>query len=359
MVSKIYSLNKDIYRWLKLSKSRVLAISICTLFAFSACAPMTSVRNGLEYQAKLRDQVTGNMPGESDIAQEEDLSEQEDINNQMAKIAEFEEMLLAAKKEKAEVKTRIDKIDNTPTKIIQPEETKLTESAVAGVPSRDDIQDEDINKTNRKLLTFKEQFSSLENKHDQLATKVNQIEEELKFLRGQVIALNSRKETFSNKKNVAQAKTNNIIESEEKIAKKEDSVPQTKAEPTPAANNQNSDKQLELAEQFYNKGKYADAIDSYLKALDGIKSNNIKSETLYKVAMSHYHLKHYEKSINYFDKVCSLSENMFKDDAQIQIAEANMRLGKIDEAKKAYKNVLAVYPRSKHIPKARKMLQQL
>ncbi len=355
MDSKIYPIETYKNRWLKLTNVRVLAIILIAMLGFSACAPMTSVRNGLEYQSKLRDQITGNNSDKQNIVEESPNAESD---SQMAKIAAFEEKLLAAKKEKAEVKRQIEKLDTKPTVIIQPEENKQPSVAVAGVPSKDDAQDVEIQSNQRKLLTFKEQFSSLETKHDQLATKVSQIEEELKFLRSQVIALNSRKETFLNK-DIAKKETKKegtpIIESEEKIAKKEGKQVQVEEQ---ALAKQSTEK-LDLAEQFYNKGKYDDAITAYVAALNDIKSNKIKSEVLYKVAMSHYQLKHFEKSIAYFDQVCSLSENMFKDDAQIQIAEANMRLGKIDEAKKAYQNVLAEYPRSKHIPKARKMLQQL
>ncbi len=355
MDSKIYPIETYKKRWLKLTNVRVLAIILTALFVFSACAPMTSVRNGLEYQSKLRDQITGNNSTKQNVVEE---SPDAESDSQMAKIAAFEEKLLAAKKEKAEVKKQIELLDTKPTTIIQPEESRNEEVAVAGVQSKDDAQDEEIQSNQRKLLTFKEQFSSLETKHDQLATKVSQIEEELKFLRSQVIALNSRKETFINRdvaKTETKKATNPIIESDENIAKKEQKQVQVEEQTIEKI----STEKLDLAEQFYNKGKYEDAITAYVAALEDIKSNKIKSEVLYKVAMSHYQLKHFEKSIAYFDQVCSLSENMYKDDAQIQIAEANMRLGKIDEAKKAYQNVLAEYPRSKHIPKARKMLQQL
>ncbi len=355
MISDIHSIKSERLWWRKLTNVRVLAMIVSSLIIFSACAPMTSVRNGLEYQSKLRDQVTGDISNDNNFTNSESETNEQDAK--IDKIAEFEKMLLSAKKEKSEGKQKIDEMKASPTKIIKAEETENL--AVAGMQSRDDLQDESISSNNRKLLTFKEQFNSLETKHDQLATKVGQIEEELKFLRGQVIALNSRKETFINKENVAQEKTKsktNIIESDEKIAEEKE---EPKPEKSKESSTSNSNQELELAEQFYNKGKYKDAIASYLKAMNDIKVNRVKSEALYKVAMSHYHLKNYEKSIEYFDQVCSLAENMYKDDAQIQIAEANMRLGKIDEAKKAYKNVLAVYPRSKHIPKARKMLQQL
>ncbi len=346
------NIKKKCRRWLKLSNITVLAMFTLVAIIMSSCAPMTSVRNGLESQSYLRDKITGN---NMDLP-EENITEQKqnDKDAQMSKIAEFEKKLIASKQTPKAKTIESNKTTNIILADSNPNEA--TQVAMAGVPSKDDLQDESIDGNSRKLLTFKEQFNGLENKHDKLKTKVDQIEEELKFLRGQVIALNSRKETFiakdekpsERKKN----KTNNIIHSDENI---EDS----KVKSVEVSKNSENMQKLELAEQFYNKGKYNDAIEAYTEAIKEISKNNIKSEAYYKIAMSYYHLKQYEKSIEYFATVCSLSENMYKDDAQIQIAEANMKLGKIDEAKKAYKNVLAVYPKSRHIPKARKMLQQL
>ncbi len=352
MLMALNNKNKKSRRWLKLSSITVLAMFTVVTSFLSSCAPMTSIRNGLESQSYLRDKITGN---NMDLP-EENISElkQNDREDQISKIADFEKKIIASKQIPKTKTTESQKA----TTIIQadsnPNESK--ELAIAGVPSKDEMQDENIDGNSRKLLTFKEQFNGLENKHDKLKTKVNQIEEELKFLRGQVIALNSRKETFIAKDakpaETKKQETNNIIHSDENIA-------DSKVKSVEVSKHSENMQKLELAEQFYNKGNYNDAIEAYTEAIKEISKNNIKSEANYKIAMSYYHLKKYEKSIEYFDTVCSLSENMYKDDAQIQIAEANMKLGKIDEAKKAYKNVLAVYPKSRHIPKARKMLQQL
>jgi TolA-binding protein len=297
----------------------------------------------------LRDEVVNGKTAELADDQNIQIESEDSKNDKIAEIEEFEKLLQEAKVNKVE-KLNTQK----PINIAQTSKEPVIneELAVAGVPSRDDVQDETLEAHQRRLLTFKEQFDSFENRHDKLKMKVEQIEEELKFLRGQVIALNSRKETFIAESKPSNKESTTIIQSDEKLNATADIQQSIESK-------DDTKEKMILAEQFYDKGKYRDAIGEYSNLLKTAKDVKSKSEANYKIAMCHYHLKEYEKSIQYYNAVCAISGDLYKDDAKIHIAEANMKLGKIDEAKKAYQNVLAEYPRSKHIPKARKMLQQL
>jgi len=71
-----------------------------------------------------------------------------------------------------------------------------------------------------------------------------------------------------------------------------------------------------------------------------------------------FNQRDYAKSIVYFN--AALTNNCDKKDiAQVRIAESYFRIGKNEEAKIAYQNLLKEHPKSTHSPKAKKMLQQL
>jgi tetratricopeptide (TPR) repeat protein len=74
---------------------------------------------------------------------------------------------------------------------------------------------------------------------------------------------------------------------------------------------------------------------------------------------SHFGLGQYEQAINYYKKVLGSRNPFKKDNAQIMVAEAEVRSGRIEEARKAYQAFVAQYPTSEFMPQARKMLQQL
>jgi TolA-binding protein len=85
----------------------------------------------------------------------------------------------------------------------------------------------------------------------------------------------------------------------------------------------------------------------------------MSSKCNYWLGESHFGLNQYDKAISYFDKVLKSGSASKKDDAMIMIAEAQVRSGKINEAKKMFNSFITVYPQSQFVPRAKKMLQQL
>lgn len=111
--------------------------------------------------------------------------------------------------------------------------------------------------------------------------------------------------------------------------------------------------------ELFNKRNYLDAISVLKNALINETSKKQETEINYLLGESYYFTSEYSKSIEYMNKVLDNSGNSFVDGARIRKAEANLKSGKIDEAKADYQLLIKNHPLSNHVPKARKMLQQL
>ena len=104
---------------------------------------------------------------------------------------------------------------------------------------------------------------------------------------------------------------------------------------------------------------YNTAIDQLSKIAKTEKNPVVISDCHFYIGESHFGLHQYDKAITFYDKVVNSSVSNKRDEAQIKIAESNIRLGKADFAKKAYEDFVQKFPKSDLLPKARKMLQQL
>jgi len=157
-------------------------------------------------------------------------------------------------------------------------------------------------------------------------------------------------------------------EQQQKTVAKTKEIEKPKVEnATKPANNQNSEPKANTDEI----PEFRDAMSNFaakdfrttIQKLQEVEKQNddllVKSDCNYWIGESHYSLKEYDKAINSFLKVINTVRNHRQDDAQLMLAEANMKNGKVEDAKKAYQSLVANYPKSEFVPKARKMLQQL
>jgi TolA-binding protein len=111
--------------------------------------------------------------------------------------------------------------------------------------------------------------------------------------------------------------------------------------------------------QDLNKKDYQDAIRKLNKLITTEKDPEQINNCNFLLGESHFGLKQYEQAITYYKKVIVSRMSLKKDNAQIMLAEAQVKSGRIDEARKAYQVFVEKYPTSEFLPKARKMLQQL
>lgn len=111
--------------------------------------------------------------------------------------------------------------------------------------------------------------------------------------------------------------------------------------------------------QDINTKNYQGAIRKLNKLVTTEKDPEQINNCNFMLGESHFGLKQYQEAINYYKKVIASRLPVKKDNAQIMLAEAQVKSGRIDEARKAYQVFVEKYPTSEFLPKARKMLQQL
>ena len=132
----------------------------------------------------------------------------------------------------------------------------------------------------------------------------------------------------------------------------------------PNVSSSNTDVKFEIEsyrtglEHFKNRN-YSAAAEHFIRSLREVSSKKQEAEINYYIGESYYFLNNYTASSDYFNKVLSYGEGDKLDAARIRKAEANLKAGNINEAKSDYQALIRNHPGSSHIPKARKMLQQL
>lgn len=136
-----------------------------------------------------------------------------------------------------------------------------------------------------------------------------------------------------------------------------------------SVDNKNVNQQNEISEETiggFNKAmnefknrNYKGAINELHNMLKTEKNKDNTGKYNYWIGESHFGLNQYDKAVNYFGKVLNSNNTAKKDDAQIMIAESYARSGNVDDAKRAFTELISNYPKSRYIARARKMLQQL
>lgn len=116
---------------------------------------------------------------------------------------------------------------------------------------------------------------------------------------------------------------------------------------------------FELTESYLENKDYSKAIVKLKEIETGLKSELEKNKHSYLMGESYFGLQQYAKAVEYFIKVLETPDFGNKEKAKLMIAESQIKSGEPESAKETYKQLIADYPDSKHIPRARKMLQKL
>lgn len=113
------------------------------------------------------------------------------------------------------------------------------------------------------------------------------------------------------------------------------------------------------AMQYVAKKEYGKAVPLLEQVLD--KENNpiTRGNALYWLGEAAYANNEYDKAIEQFQKAFQIKSSTKADDALLMMAESYRKLGKNDDAKKAYERLLRLYPQSEFVARAKKMLQML
>ena len=132
-----------------------------------------------------------------------------------------------------------------------------------------------------------------------------------------------------------------------------------KTDTKPAKQNSNDALDLITAKNSLIHKDFNSAIEQLSKIEKKEKNPVIISDCHFYIGESHFGLHQYDKAIVFYDKVFNSTASNKRDEAQIKIAESNIRLGKANYAKKAYEDFVQRFPKSDQLPKARKMIKKL
>lgn len=126
------------------------------------------------------------------------------------------------------------------------------------------------------------------------------------------------------------------------------------------SNNTQEFQLLELANGLSKEAKHKDAYNAYDKFIKDYPNSALVAEALYGLGYSQYALKNYKSSIATQQKVLDLHPKSPKvADAMMSMANSQIQLGQVPNAKKTLRDLIANFPNSDVTPTAQKRLKAL
>ena len=143
---------------------------------------------------------------------------------------------------------------------------------------------------------------------------------------------------------------------------KPDEKPKKQAEPTKTDTATKPTKPGSLyhsAMNMISKKQYDEAIGLLSEVIKSEKNPETLANSYYWLGESNFGTGRFDQAIFYFQKVNTFKNSTKLDDSQLMIAESYQRLGRNDEARKAFQKLVDYFPTSEYVPRAKKMLQRL
>ena len=117
---------------------------------------------------------------------------------------------------------------------------------------------------------------------------------------------------------------------------------------------------LELANGLSKEGKHKDAFNAYDKFLKDYPISVLTGDALYGLGYEQFALKNYKSAISTQQKVFDLHPESAKlADAMLNMANSQIQLGLVGNAKKTLRDLIAKFPGSEVTPTAQKRLKAL
>lgn len=110
---------------------------------------------------------------------------------------------------------------------------------------------------------------------------------------------------------------------------------------------------------LYEQRNYREAIKVFSDLLLENDKNSLADNAQYWIGESYYGLGNYAQAIAEFEKIFTFPRSDKSDDAQLKIGLCYLRMGDRQQAKNGLEQLLAVYPNSEYVGKARQYLSRL
>lgn len=128
------------------------------------------------------------------------------------------------------------------------------------------------------------------------------------------------------------------------------------SEPAKAKSNEES---IASALSAFKSQNYQVAINELNKVMANKKDAQTQATCSYWIGESYFRMGNYSSALRFFDKTLSISGAAKKEEAKIMSGECQMRLGNTKEAKVCFKEFVSIYPNSRYLPRAKRLLQEL
>ena len=113
------------------------------------------------------------------------------------------------------------------------------------------------------------------------------------------------------------------------------------------------------AREFYERHKYQEAINIYSELLTQNDKNQLSDNCQYWIGECYYGLGNYEQSIVEFEKVFTFPKSDKSDDTLLKLGLCYIRIKDRQQARSEFEQLLANYPKSEYVGKARLYLSKL
>lgn len=330
-----------------------LILLFILIFAAASCAPRSVRHSSLHSNSEnIKKNKKSKQISRKNVESDEQVKQIEDFSK-----------IIAEKQENVKKYKQEDLVDIN--------QTAFNETFVQEPIESDENSINEPENTLRKIPTLREQMKlftekqdATDEKVDLLQSDVNLIKNELSQIKQAIMELEPIQEHNYTKgepkiQKPIKVKTNStVILPDEKQAKvKVNEIKPEVTDETKIISATNND--LDSGKTAFQSGKYNDAI----QILEQItkEENNIDklSESHFYLGESYFATEQFQKAIVNYKRVIAIEKAKRKAEAQSQIAESYVKTGNLNEAKNAYSELIAIYPKSKYVPKAKKMLQQL
>lgn len=111
--------------------------------------------------------------------------------------------------------------------------------------------------------------------------------------------------------------------------------------------------------ELYEQRKYREAINVFSELLREDDKNKLADNAQYWIGESYYGLRNFSQAMIEFEKISIFAGSEKHDDAQLKIALCYLQQGDRQQAKSELEQLLATYPTSEYVDKAKQYLSKL
>lgn len=327
-----------------ISNKWFLLTSIVLSIGLSSCVAPRSVR----YEDTVL-KINKNVDDSKDEADEE--KKDNDNNSQILKqIKEFEANI-------------------TKSKTLADSSINESDYSVLNAKNQDITEANKINLSDRRIPTLREQMQSISKDQQVINQRIDGISSDINEIKSTLKDLQSKINNNTNIENLPKSepikkkaeKPSFKLKSDEVITEKT-SVNKVVKPKKPIVNNEisfsNHQNDYEEAIETFKKGDFKNAASHFEKLLKNKLSPTMEKEVNFFLAECYFNLENFESAEKHYSNIGNTKSDTLET-IHLKLAESKVRLGKIEEARSEYKTLIQKFPKSKHVAKAKKMLQKL